>query len=54
LGPNVLDGSTPNNVGDVACTVGGTDNAELTFVMDNDLTTTGEWGDEKMIWTLSV
>jgi hypothetical protein len=53
MGPNVGDGEVVNSEGSVGCTVSsGTD--DLVIVMENDLTTMGEWGDEKMIWELSI
>jgi len=54
MGPDVEDDETVDSLGLVPCTVGGTDNAELTIEMEDDLTTTGEWGDELMTWNLDI
>jgi len=50
MGPNVEEGDA-FSLGNVDCTASGDD---LLIVMENDLTTTGFWRDEKMIWTLSL
>jgi hypothetical protein len=54
MGPDVEEEETVNSLGNVQCTVGGSDNSELTIVMEDDLTTTSEWGDELMTWLLDI